>query len=151
VNAHLLASGCVLPLAFTNAVEDEQPIPRSSAEEGAQSSYKDAFAGGTLTHTYLDVGDYHHYHFPLDGVVREARVIPGAELSGGIISWDAKRGRYSFDPTAAGWQALETRASVILETPDFGLVALLPIGMSPVVQLTPAVVMLRDAAAVASW
>jgi hypothetical protein len=37
VNAHLLASGCVLPFAFINAVEDEQPIPRSSAEEAIRS------------------------------------------------------------------------------------------------------------------
>ena len=108
---------------------------------GEQSAYKDSFAGGTFTHTFLDVGDYHRYHFPLSGVVREARVIPGSELPGGVITWDAKRRRYAFDPSSAGWQALETRASVIIESSDFGLVALLPIGMSPVssVNIDPAV------------
>jgi phosphatidylserine decarboxylase len=108
---------------------------------GEQSAYKHSFAGGTFTHTFLDVGDYHRYHFPLSGVVREARVIPGSELPGGIISWDAKRKRYAFDPSSVGWQALETRATVIIESPDYGLVALLPIGMSPVssVNIDPSV------------
>jgi len=31
-----------------------------------------------------------------------------------------------------GWQSLETRGRLILETAEFGLVALVPIGMSPV-------------------
>ena len=108
---------------------------------GEQSTYKSSFAGGTFTHTFLDVGDYHRYHFPLSGVVREARVIPGIELPGGTVTWDAKRKHYSFDPSSAGWQALETRATVIIESPDYGLVALLPIGMSPVssVNIDPSV------------
>jgi phosphatidylserine decarboxylase len=73
--------------------------------------------------------------------VREARVIPGIELPGGTITWDARRRRYAFDPSSAGWQALETRATVIIESPDYGLVALLPIGMSPVssVNIDPSV------------
>ncbi len=45
---------------------------------GDQSKYQHAFAGGTFTHLFLDVGDYHHYHFPLSGVVREVTVIPEA-------------------------------------------------------------------------
>jgi hypothetical protein len=44
--------------------------------------------------------------------------------------------RYAFDPSSAGWQSLETRGCVILETDKFGLVALLPIGMSPVSSVT---------------
>jgi hypothetical protein len=31
--------------------------------------------------------------------------------------------RYTFDLSAVGWQALETRGRVILETKEFGLVA----------------------------
>jgi hypothetical protein len=37
-----------------------------------------------------------------------------------------------FDPTVPGWQAIETRGCVIIDTQDFGLVALLPIGMSQI-------------------
>ena len=30
---------------------------------GNDSEYKDAFANGVLTHTFLNVNDYHRYHF----------------------------------------------------------------------------------------
>ncbi|HEY7641601.1 MAG TPA: phosphatidylserine decarboxylase [Steroidobacteraceae bacterium] len=99
---------------------------------GPRSAYKNAFAGGTFTHLFLDVGDYHHYHFPVSGIVKELAVIPGSEVAGGYITWDAAHRRYAFDPTSIGWQSLETRGSVIVDTGQFGLVALLPIGMSPV-------------------
>jgi phosphatidylserine decarboxylase precursor len=99
---------------------------------GGQSRYKGSFAGGSFTHLFLDVGDYHHYHFPLGGVVREVAIIPGQEVPGGRVTWDALNSRYAFDPSFVGWQSLETRGCLILETEEFGLVALLPIGMSPV-------------------
>lgn len=51
------------------------PAGRQSFGEG--SAYRDAFAGGTLTHTFLDVNDYHRYHAPVSGVLREFRNIPG--------------------------------------------------------------------------
>jgi phosphatidylserine decarboxylase len=103
---------------------------------GGQSRYKNAFAGGTLTHLFLDANDYHHYHFPLGGVVKEVAVIPGREMEGGKVTWDAANRRYAFDPSSIGWQSVETRGCVILETEEFGLVALLPIGMTPVSSVT---------------
>ena len=99
---------------------------------GERSKYQNAFAGGTFTHLFLDVGDYHQYHLPLSGIVKEVTVIPGSEVAGGYITWDPKNRRYAFDPTSIGWQSLETRGLLILDTEQFGLVALLPIGMSPV-------------------
>lgn len=36
---------------------------------GEGSAYQYAFAGGTLTHTFLDVNDYHRYHFPVSGKI----------------------------------------------------------------------------------
>jgi phosphatidylserine decarboxylase len=99
---------------------------------GDDSQYKDAFANGTLTHSFLNVNDYHRYHFPVSGTIREARIIPGINPTGGEISWDADQHRVVFDPSAVGWQTLETRACVIVETSDYGLVALLPVGMAAV-------------------
>ncbi len=99
---------------------------------GDESLYKDAFANGTLTHSFLNVNDYHRYHFPVSGTIREARIIPGINPTGGEISWDPDQRRVVFDPSAVGWQTLETRACVIVETSDYGLVALLPIGMAAV-------------------
>ena len=103
---------------------------------GEQSRYKSAFAGGTLTHLFLDANDYHHYHFPLGGVVKEVAIIPGREMEGGKVTWDSTNKRYAFDPSSIGWQSVETRGSVILETEEYGLVALLPIGMTPISSVT---------------
>ncbi len=99
---------------------------------GESSEYEDSFANGTFTHSFLDVGDYHRYHFPLSGVVKEIRIISGESVSGGYTTWDPKNKRYKFDASSVGWQSLETRGCVILETEEYGLVALLPIGMWPV-------------------
>jgi len=99
---------------------------------GKESEYAESFANGTFTHSFLDVGDYHRYHFPLSGVVKEMRIISGESVSGGYTTWDPENSRYKFDASSVAWQAIETRGCVILETQEYGLVALLPIGMWPV-------------------
>src|SRR5205807_4974322 len=55
-----------------------------------------------------DVGDYHHYHFPLGGVVKEVAIIPGHEMAGGKVTWDSANKRYAFDPSSIGWQSLRS-------------------------------------------
>ena len=98
---------------------------------GKDSYYCNAFAGGTLTHTFLDIYDYHRYHFPVDGVIREVRKISGANAGGGITEWDAKNKRYVYY-NEIGFQMIETRDCVIVDTEKFGLVAILPVGMSQI-------------------
>lgn len=91
------------------------------------------FANGTMTHTFLDVQDYHRFHFPVSGVIKEIRNIAEQAAVGGTITWDPTIQRYMFDPTTfPGWQSIETRGCIIIETKDFGLVAILPIGMSQI-------------------
>lgn len=100
---------------------------------GDDSQYREAFANGTFTHSFLNVNDYHRYHFPLSGTVKEVRIIQGINPTGGQLWWDKENNRYAFNPTAkTGWQSIETRGCVILETADYGLIALLPIGMAAV-------------------
>lgn len=100
---------------------------------GNDSQYKDAFANGTFTHSFLNVNDYHRYHFPLSGTIKEAKIIQGINPTGGQLWWDQENNRYAFNPTAkTGWQSVETRGCVILETNEYGLVALMPIGMAAV-------------------
>ncbi|HEX5154655.1 MAG TPA: phosphatidylserine decarboxylase [Parafilimonas sp.] len=99
---------------------------------GEESQYKDSFANGSFTHSFLDVNDYHRYHFPVSGTIKEARIIQGINPTGGVLTWDKDQKRYTFDPSVAGWQMLETRGCVIVETDEYGLVALLPIGMAAV-------------------
>lgn len=99
---------------------------------GPNSSYRDAFANGILTHSFLDVNDYHRYHFPMSGTIKELNIIPGDDASGGVVIWSSETGKYLFSCELPGWQTIETRGCVILETEECGLVALLPIGMSQV-------------------
>ena len=99
---------------------------------GPDSAYADAFKGGTLTHTFLDVNDYHRYHAPVSGKILEVRKIPAVNGAGGITVWDARQQRYILEDTIPGWQMIETRDCVIIDTEKFGLVAMLPIGMSQI-------------------
>jgi phosphatidylserine decarboxylase len=99
---------------------------------GEGTAYKNAFANGTLTHTFLDVNDYHRYHFPIGGTIKEVRIIQSDDAVGGITTWDAKIKKYVLDANTPGWQMIETRGCVIIETKEYGVVALLPIGMSQV-------------------
>lgn len=99
---------------------------------GHGSNYEKAFAGGKLTHTFLNVDDYHRYHFPVSGTVAEIRKIPASDAAGGITVWNENAGKYNLDSCMPGWQWVETRACVIIETKEFGCVAVLSIGMSQV-------------------
>jgi phosphatidylserine decarboxylase len=99
---------------------------------GPDSRYQNAFAGGTLTHSFLDVNDYHRYHFPLSGTIKEIKIIASDDAAGGVTHWDAALRKYVLDYATPGWQSIETRGCVVLDTPEYGLVALLPIGMSQV-------------------
>ena len=95
-----------------------------------KSRYADAFRGGTLTHTFLDINDYHRYHFPVGGTVREVLLIPQDDAPGGVITWDAEQGRYKeYFSETIGWQSIETRGVVIGEMKDGGYVAIVPVGM----------------------
>ncbi len=99
---------------------------------GPDSAYQDAFNGGTLTHTFLDVNDYHRYHFPVSGKIVELRKIPAVNGAGGITEWDPDLKRYILIDAIPGWQMIETRDCVIIDTNEYGLVAVLPIGMSQI-------------------
>ena len=99
---------------------------------GPDSAYTDAFNGGTLTHMFLDVNDYHRYHFPVSGKIVEIRKIHAVNGAGGITQWDSELKRYILKDAIPGWQMIETRDCVVVDTNDFGMVAILPIGMSQI-------------------
>ena len=99
---------------------------------GEGSAYRDAFKGGTLTHIFLDVNDYHRYHFPVDGKILEMRHIPGLTAGGGVYRFDPAEKKYVLDCADPGWESIETRSCIILDTEAYGLAALLPIGMSQI-------------------
>ncbi len=93
------------------------------------SKYKDSFANGVLTHTFLNVFDYHRYHFAVGGTVKEVgRITKNVALD---VYWDKEKGRY-VPIDNEGWQFSQTRGYVIVDTGKFGLVALIPMGMAQV-------------------
>ncbi len=98
---------------------------------GHDSKYKEAFAGGTLTHTFLDVNCYHRYHSPVSGKLLELRKVPGVAAGGGYTLWDHEKKLYYY-VNDMGFQMVETRACAIIETEDYGLIAMLPVGMSQI-------------------
>jgi hypothetical protein len=81
---------------------------------GSDSDYRHAFKNGTFTHTFLNINDYHRYHFPVSGTVVETNTIAADyKLK---VKWDEKQQRYGLQDTT-GWQFSQTRGSVVIESP----------------------------------
>jgi len=94
-----------------------------------KAGIKDAFANGILTHTFLNVNDYHRYHFAVGGTIIEKNII--SENVALEVAWNPEQGKYiPIDST--GWQFTQTRGYVIVDTGKYGLVALIPMGMAQV-------------------
>ena len=97
------------------------------------SPYRETFAGGETTHIVLDVFDYHRFHMPCDGTVLDCRTIQGIHAGGGVIIWDEDQGRYRYDQCGVtDFQMLETRGVLVLDTHDFGKIAIVPVGVQQV-------------------
>ena len=99
-------------------------------EEG--SAYASLFHGGYLTHTYLNYDDYHRYHSPVSGTVRAVYIIPYANAVGGIVYWEPSTQLYVLESNSLSWQSFETRGVLLIETEDYGMAALIPVGMGQV-------------------
>jgi phosphatidylserine decarboxylase len=91
------------------------------------SPYQNKFRGGVFTHSFLDVNDYHWFHVPVGGVVKEVRKIPGRVTMDVIKKPDG-----SLDIVdGTGYQFTQDRGLIVIDSP-LGLVAVLPIGMAQV-------------------
>lgn len=99
------------------------------------SPYADEFRNGTYMHSFLYIDDYHRYHLPVGGVIKEIRNIHGR------VYMDVFKGADGSLDVADGdtYQFNQERGLVVIDSPELGLVAVLPIGMSFVssVNLTP--------------
>ncbi|OQP50113.1 hypothetical protein A4D02_27145 [Niastella koreensis] len=88
------------------------------------SNYKEAFKEGVFTHSFLAITDYHRFHVPVAGIIREVKKIPAT-------TWikESKKQDGSLENTDdVGFQFTHTRAHIIMESP-VGLVAVMPVGM----------------------
>jgi phosphatidylserine decarboxylase len=99
------------------------------------SPYQHAFAHGVFTHSFLNVDDYHRYHVPVAGDIKDIRNVHGRVYMDVIRRPDG-----SLDVVdGETYQVNQERGLVVIDSPEVGLVAVLPIGMSFVssVNLTP--------------
>jgi phosphatidylserine decarboxylase precursor len=99
------------------------------------SPYEDEFRGGIYMHSFLYIDDYHRYHVPVGGEVKEIR-----NISGRVYLDVGRNPDGSFDVIDGDtYQFNQERGLIVIDSPELGLVAVLPIGMSYVssVNLTP--------------
>jgi phosphatidylserine decarboxylase len=99
------------------------------------SPYQDAFKNGIYTHSFLNLDDYHRYHLPVAGEIKEVRTIEGRVYMNVVRKPDG-----SLDVIdGETYQYNQERGVIVIDSPDAGLVAVLPIGMAVVssVTLTP--------------
>lgn len=71
----------------------------------------------------------------MSGTIKEVKLIEGDYAVGGTITYNSTTKKYDIFCDTPGWQSIETRGCVILETEKYGYVALLPIGMMPVTSI----------------
>jgi phosphatidylserine decarboxylase precursor len=90
------------------------------------SPYKGAFKGGIYTHSFLYVDDYHRYHVPVAGTVKEVRNISGKVYLDVFREDDGTLNVVDGDT----YQFNQERGLVVIDSPEVGLVAVLPIGMA---------------------
>jgi phosphatidylserine decarboxylase len=95
------------------------------------SPYQHKFKGGVFTHSFLNVNDYHRYHVPVGGVVKEVRKISGKVTMDVIKKPDGSLGIVD----GTGYQFTQDRGLIVIDSP-LGLVAVLPIGMAQVSSVT---------------
>ncbi|RPD63998.1 hypothetical protein L227DRAFT_584442 [Lentinus tigrinus ALCF2SS1-6] len=98
-------------------------------DEHSGTSYAETFARGQFCHAFLGPNDYHRQHAPVSGKVLEARVIEGLCYLHVTTKQDAS-GLTMEAPDEPGYQFIQARALILIETKDMGLVAVLPIGMA---------------------
>lgn len=91
------------------------------------SKYSEKFKDGIFTHSYLNINDYHRFHTPVGGVIREVRNIPG-KLMLDVV----KREGGTFDAEdGVGFQLTQTRGMIVIES-SIGFVAVIAVGMGHV-------------------
>jgi phosphatidylserine decarboxylase len=101
------------------------------------SPYQNAFENGIFTHSFLNIDDYHRYHVPVAGEIKEVRNIHGRVYADVIRRPDGTL--YPVDGET--YQIAQERGLIVINSPEVGLVAVLPVGMgfASSVNLTPEV------------
>jgi len=127
--------GTVYKLARGVRLEDRfwlKGQPYSLGNMMDDSPFAERFVGGDVLQTFLAGNDYHRWHAPISGVVREVRRVPGL-----MFSQLRSLGFHPNDPSKLpqGYDAcVNTRGLVFIESDDpaIGMACVIPIGITEV-------------------
>lgn len=92
------------------------------------------FDGGTWTHQFLNVNNYHRLHVPVAGkIVYLKHLRSGVRMKSGWVEARAPGEVSAYDPRdTADWQFGQTRMIIGIETEEHGIVVISPMGMAQV-------------------
>ena len=104
------------------------------------STYARFFVGGTAMSCVLMPTSYHHYHAPVAGNIVEGMEVPG--IYNGIMDGEHWFGEGNIGESDTDFSIFEDfhRAYFIIETADYGYVAVIPVGLNTISAIHPSVV-----------
>ena len=104
------------------------------------SKFAKNFVGGTAISCVLMPTSYHHYHAPIGGNIVEAMEVPG--IYNGIMDGEHWFGEGNIGESDTDFSIFEDfhRAYFIIETSDYGYVAVVPVGLNTISAIHPSVV-----------
>ena len=119
---------------YSNVHEFISPGPTEKVLAKFGNLDPNLFNGGTWTHQFLNVNNYHRLHVPVAGkLVYMRHIQAGVRMkSGWSVSLSPDEVSY-YDPRdTADWQFGQTRMVIGIETPENGIVVISPMGMAQV-------------------
>lgn len=104
------------------------------------SKFAKHFVGGTAVSCVLMPTSYHHYHAPVGGNIVEGMEVPG--IYNGIMDGEHWFGEGNIGESDTDFSIFEDfhRAYFIIETKDYGYVAVIPVGLNTISAIHPSVV-----------
>ncbi|MDH3227658.1 MAG: phosphatidylserine decarboxylase, partial [Thermoleophilia bacterium] len=92
------------------------------------------FDGGTWTHQFLNVNDYHRLHVPVAGEIVYLKHLQSAvRMKSGWVEALGEGEVSYYDPRdTADWQFGQTRMVIGIDTGEYGIVVISPMGMAQV-------------------
>jgi len=96
------------------------------------SHYAKNFVGGTAVSCVLMPNSYHRYHAPVTGEIMESREVPG--IYNGITDGEDWFNHGNIGESTTDFSIFEDfhRAYFIIKTKDFGMVAMIPVGLNTI-------------------
>jgi phosphatidylserine decarboxylase len=107
-----------------NATITVKGINYSVTDLLGDSAFKQRFDGGVFTHSFLAITDYHRFHMPVSGTIREVRIVPGRTW----VTEKKKPDGTVENIDEVGFQFTHTRGYIMIDSP-VGMVAVMPVGM----------------------